>query len=96
MNILGLLVLILLIPIAILVAYLVLSSYLGDCIRARLSGSRIQEGWRGATTTTYARNMMAQGGYEQMELQDLMDKDVPSHEDEEGEGPVRLRGFATA
>lgn len=67
------LILIFLLPVALFIAYLILSSCLGDTFRARLSRNGLPEVSYGRT---YARSLggVAGGmGGEQIEMQDMLD-----------------------
>lgn len=100
MNIFALLALIFTIPLIFFLAYLILSTCLGDAVRARTAGVPLSV--RFATYgRTYGRNMgyMAQGGWEQMEMQEMVATTVDEHEDERHvrgglvrEGGIELRG----
>lgn len=75
MNIFLILGLILFLPLLLFAAYLLLSSCLGDSFRARISGVpvNIRQTTYGQT---YARNIgsaTGQGGWEQIEMEDMME-----------------------
>lgn len=75
MNIFIILGLILFLPLLLFAAYLLLSSCLGDSFRARISGVpvNIRQTTYGQT---YARNIgsaTGQGGWEQIEMEDMME-----------------------
>lgn len=82
MNIFLLLGLIFFLPLALLVGWLIFSTCMGDSVRARVAGVPLNA--RHATYgKTYLRNLgsaVNQGGFEQIEMENMMD---PSGEYEE-------------
>lgn len=89
MNILLLLSLLFCIPLLFFVVYLAISCCLGDDFRGRLSGVSFDP--RNAIYgKTYARSMASgssgQAGWEQIEMQDILDAPYPLDSDDEEEG----------
>ncbi|OCL15280.1 hypothetical protein AOQ84DRAFT_279300 [Glonium stellatum] len=81
MNVLLLLGLLLFLPLLLFVAYLALSSCLGDNFRARFSGITIHSR-HASFGRSYARSMgsgAGQAGWEQIEMEDMLGRE----EDEE-------------
>lgn len=75
MNIFLLLGLIFFFPLALLVGWLVLSSCMGDSVRARVAGVPLNVR-HAAYGKTYLRNFgsaVNQGGFEQIEMENMMD-----------------------
>lgn len=87
MNIFALLGILFFVPIVLFVAYLILSSCLGDRFRASVAGTALTVR-QGSYGRTYGRNMgsgMHQGGWENIEMQDMLDEDGPIHRDDRDE-----------
>jgi len=85
MNIFVLLGFILFLPLVLFAAYLVLSSCLGDSFRARLAGVPVdvQQATYGRTYTRNFGSGAGHGGWEQIEMEDMMEpalRDIPEEE----------------
>lgn len=92
MNIFILLAVVLFIPVVLFIAYLILSSCLGDRFRARIAGVPLNLR-EGSYRRTYGRNIgasISQGGWEQIEMQNVISHDYD--DDQEEGGPIELRG----
>ena len=69
---------------SLLTAWFALSSCLGDSIRARISGITVNPR-HGSYGRTYGRNAssgVGQGGWEQIEMEDMMSRDFDEDDDE--------------
>ncbi|KAF4555586.1 Hypothetical protein D9617_2g055480 [Elsinoe fawcettii] len=83
MNVFVLLGLLLGLPFILFIAWCALSSCLGDSFRARFGGVTINPRL-GSYGRSYARQMTTgagQGGWEQIEMEDMMDEQQDSEED---------------
>lgn len=86
-NVLWLLALLFLLPLVLFVAYLILSSCMGDNFRARISGTTVTP-----RTMTFGREYSkglgsgaSHSGWEQIEMEDMMGEDVDLNEEEDEE-----------
>ncbi|TKX21895.1 hypothetical protein C1H76_5787 [Elsinoe australis] len=83
MNVAVLLGLLFGLPFSLLLAWCALSSCLGDSVRARFGGVTVNPRY-GNYGRSYARQMASgagQGGWEQIEMQDMMDERDHSDDD---------------
>ena len=69
------------IPLALFTAWLILSSCLGDSFRDSITAS-LKAARKGSYGRTYARNMTPHGGWEQIEMHDMLGRGTgPEFED---------------
>lgn len=94
MNIFIILILLIVLPLVLFMAWLILSSCLGDNVRASIAGASFNprqagaslDPRRGAYGRSYARGMgfdMGLAGSEQIEMENVMTKTWDEHDDED-------------